>query len=205
MAKPAVTTIQAGAQSWDATANGNFAILAGANPAPIPELDWATQNEGNLPAATLYARCAIMVKHTTLGPCLALSDGVAWSFVPFVGTRFGQKEAVVTVGGAPVASIVTVGSVIPAGCFLLGVTVRVLVAAGNTWDAGDGATQDLFAVGKAAAVGTTSDYADHKNTWAPLFKSAAAEVTITGNAGNLAAAASFRVRTHFISIVAPAA
>ena len=102
---------------------------------------------------------------------------------------------------------VTVGTnIIPAGSYVLGVTVRVmtLVACGSsTFQVGDGTDADAWGSAIAVAAGTASASANF-NITAPAFYAAATNVVLTAN-GTAFTAGVVKVAVHYITLTGPTA
>lgn len=120
---------------------------------------------------------------------------------------YGQKtycdHASVTTGALSGASKALSG-LIPAGCMLKGITTRVITAVtgATSVDTGDGTTVDQFGHHTAVALGTTTDYADHKSGFVPTLYKTAGDVVLTAVGSNFTGG-NVRVTAHFEKIVAP--
>jgi hypothetical protein len=161
---------------------------------------------GDLPAAGSYEECVA----TTETPSeLWHSDGSNWrthgpGHLGHSGARGGVEVASEELTALSGATATTSG-LIPAGAFLLGVSIRVttLVAGPTDFDVGDGTDADRFAATVALAAGTTKTPADataDPTGWA----AAAREVTLTANGGNFTSGA-VRVVASFVRLTAPTA
>lgn len=74
MTKPALQDISASLEGWDDEINANNGVLRDAA-MPIYK---HTGNESDMPAASSYAECLLLVNHSTLGIVLYHSTGSAW-------------------------------------------------------------------------------------------------------------------------------
>lgn len=201
MARPALTPLDSGQQSWDATINDNNDVMTDG---PLPVVRYAAP--ANLPTPGSYEECLA----TTEAPSeLWHSDGSEWrTHGPGSPDNSGARGGVETVSehltGLSGASVATSG-LIPAGVFLLGVSIRVttIVAGPTDFDVGDGTDADRFAATVALAAGTTKTPADataDPTGWA----AGAREVTLTANGGNFTSGA-VRVVASFVRLTAPTA
>ena len=74
MTKPALQDVSAALEGWDDEINANNAVLRDAA-MPIYK---HTGNESDMPSASTYAECLLLVNHSTLGIVLYHSTGSAW-------------------------------------------------------------------------------------------------------------------------------
>lgn len=122
------------------------------------------------------------------------------------GALLGVRTVEAT-SAAMSGATVTVGTnIIPAGSYVLGVTVRVmtLVACGSsTFQVGDGTDADAWGSAIAVAAGTASASANF-NITAPAFYAAATNVVLTAN-GTAFTAGVVKVAVHYITLTGPTA
>ena len=95
---------------------------------------------------------------------------------------------------------VTATNLIPAGCFLLGVTVRVTTAitGATSFSIGDGSDADRWGATIAVAAGTTTTIANFTANGFGQF-TAANNVVLTANGGDFATGA-VRVTAHYLDL-----
>lgn len=120
--------------------------------------------------------------------------------------RRSTKIKTTNVTGFTGASM-SAASFIPAGAYLYGIVARVTTAITGTatsWQLGDGTTADLWATGKALALGTTVNSTDFKSTWNPKFYSAANNVVFTAVGGTFSAGA-VRITAIYDDMTGPSA
>jgi len=96
----------------------------------------------------------------------------------------------------------TATNLIPAGCFLFGITVRVttLITGATSFDIGDGSDANRWGGTIAVAVGTTSSIADFTAAGYGQFTTANS-VVLTANGSNFTAGA-VRVTAHYLTLTA---
>jgi len=112
-----------------------------------------------------------------------------------------QKFATTEVTGMTGASV-TASNLIPAGSFIIGVTVRVTttITGATTFDIGDGVDVDRWGAAIALAAGTTTTIADFTAAGFGQFATAN-DVVLTANGANFTAGA-VRITVHYISLTA---
>ena len=123
-----------------------------------------------------------------------------------VGALTSVKSAIATVSSSAAATL-TASSLIPAGCFLLGLTARITTTFGTTtgltdFDVGDGVTADRFANSLAITSGTTMDMTDATASPGGWFASAN-DVVLTAVGGNFDATGVIELIAHYIDLTAP--
>jgi len=123
-----------------------------------------------------------------------------------VGALTSVKSAIATVSSSAAATL-TASNLIPAGCFLLGLTARITTGFGNStgltdFDVGDGVTQDRFANSLAIASGTTMDITNATVAPGGWFMTAN-NVVLTAVGGNFDATGVIELIAHYIDLTAP--
>jgi hypothetical protein len=101
------------------------------------------------------------------------------------------------------ASVTTV-SLIPAGCMVIGVTVRVetTITGPATFSIGDGVDVDRWGAGIPVAAGTRTDISDFTSTTISLNLAGAANATITSDGVDFTGG-DVRVVVHYMQLFAP--
>jgi hypothetical protein len=155
MARPAVTEIEHGQQSWDSDVNDNFAVLVD-GPFPIYEVATVTALLAVNPAS--YDRCLVVTTDTSE---LWISDGTDWRLfgtgdLNANGAR-GRLRVATTLLALPSGGSQTWAGAKPAGARLVGVSGRVTTAITGpaSVNIGDGTDADRFAAALALTLGTT--------------------------------------------------
>jgi len=117
------------------------------------------------------------------------------------GANLPGATASTEVTGMSGASV-TASSLIPAGVFLIGVTVRVttLITGATSFTIGDGSDVDRWGTGIAVAAGTTTTIADFTADGFGQFV-AANDVVLTATGSNFTAGA-VRITAHYLSLTA---
>lgn len=94
----------------------------------------------------------------------------------------------------------TLTGFIPKGCFLLGLSAKVITAVtgATTWDLGDGSDADCFANDKGLTVGTVTTQADYTAEVLKQYTSATS-IVATANGSNFTAG-KLRVTMFFIRL-----
>jgi len=115
-----------------------------------------------------------------------------------LGIRSVEGTAVAMTGPT-----VSIASLIPAGSYVLGVTLRVttLITGATSFSIGDGTDATAWGTGIAVAANTTTSSTDFLIT-APAFYTAATNVVLTAAGGDFSAGA-VRVVVHYIRIAGP--
>lgn len=108
---------------------------------------------------------------------------------------------------AAVGASVTATALIPAGCFLLGVTTRVNTALGagtgtTGYTVGDGSDVDLWGVAAAVIAGTATKGSDFTAAGAAKFYATAQDVVLTAAGGNFDGTGAIEVVAHYIAVEA---
>ncbi len=113
------------------------------------------------------------------------------------------KVATATLVGAAAATITTGTTLIPAGSFVLGVTVTVTSTFSNTsltsMTLGDGSDVDRWGATIALVAGTQTTSANFTATALPFYTAATALVA-TGTGANFAANGSMLVRAYYFTV-----
>jgi hypothetical protein len=188
MARPTVTEIEHGQQSWDSDINDNFAILVD-GPFPIYEAATVTALLATNPGG--FERCLVVTTDTGE---LWISDGTDWRLfgtgdLNANGARGRLRVATTLLSGLSGPTATWAGA-FPAGCRRIGVSGRVttLITGATSFDVGDGSDADRYANDKALAAGTTFTPADataDPGGWA----AAAGDVVLTANGSDFTAGA----------------
>jgi len=99
----------------------------------------------------------------------------------------------------------TFSNLIPAGAFLLGVTIRVFatITGPTSFDIGDGVDVDKWGAGIALSVATGTSIVDFTSTSVEMYPTAQ-DVIITANGGDFTAG-QIRCAVHWIALVPPVA
>lgn len=102
-------------------------------------------------------------------------------------------------------SSVSAAGLIPAGSFLIGVTVRVLVSVGGpaSFDVGDGTDVDRWGAAILSTIGTTTDITDFSSGAVTTFP-LANDVVITSTGVDFTSG-SIRITVHYMTLVTSAA
>lgn len=203
MARPTLTDVEHGQQSWDSTINDNNAVIQGG---PFPVVVYATP--GDLPAAG--ADNVNCVAATTTPKELWMSDGSAWrtygtGHVNANGARGGPRlaTAVIDVAVSPTAA-----GIFPAGCVRKGVsgrveTLLVLGGGGVSVNVGDGSDADRYKAALGLTVGLSFTPADVTATALEQL-AAAGDVTLSPDAGTFTSG-TVRVVVAYDELTAPTA
>jgi hypothetical protein len=200
MARPTLTDVEHGQQSWDATINDNNDVITGG---PFPLKQYA--NFAALPAAGAdNVDCLAVTEDTDE---LWISDGTNWrhygpGHVNLNGAR-GLLKTDTTLLSALSGATATWTNAFPAGAIRLGVAGRVttLITGATSFDVGDGSDQDRYANDKAVALNTTFTPAD--GTATPLeWAAAASNVVLTANGSNFTGGA-VRLVAYYLQLTAP--
>lgn len=203
MPKPAIVDLVHGLQGWDTVLNDNHAIL---RDGPLPIKEYA--NEAALPATGAVDRCLALVNGPN-GWSIYLNDGTQWLLIQRAnaGSTHGQRTEFLHVeavsGALPAAATYTFVNLIPAGCILIGVDIRVLttITGPASLDIGDGTTATQFGSTVALVAGTTSDLPDHAAASVPKLYKAANNVVLTAHGGTGAfTGGNVRATSHYMKL-----
>jgi hypothetical protein len=158
MARPALTDLVSGQQSWDATVNLNNDVIT---EGPFPPVQYATVTALLAVNAALYEDCLATTDDTHE---VWASDGTSWRVVGHLGPlnnngargRDFTEANELTLSGADE----TWTGAFPAGSFDRAVSLRVTEVVtsgdgGTSFDVGDGSDQDRYAATVAFTNGTT--------------------------------------------------
>lgn len=192
MARPTLTDIEHGQQSWDNTLNDDLDVI-GSGPFPIKEYADKTALDAAPPSS--YDRCLAV---TASPPMLWISTGTGW--VP-TGIAVAVHQTAALSGGS-----VTWTAAFPAKVRRIGVAGRATTAVtGATGtDVGDhgAADPDRYAANVAVALGTT--FADAATADPGGWSSTAQDVVLTAVGSNFTGGV-FRLYAFYIPTFAPAA
>lgn len=201
MARPVLTSIDHGQQSWDTVINDNNAVIASG---PFPLVVYATPSA--LPAAG--ADNVNCLAATTTPKELWMSDGSAWrtygvGHANVNGARGGPRlaTAVIDVAVSPTAA-----GIFPAGCVRKGVsgrveTLLVLGGGGVSVNVGDGTDADRYKAALGLTVGLDFTPADVTATALEQL-AAAGDVTLTPDAGTFTSG-TVRIVVAYDDLTAP--
>lgn len=144
-----------------------------------------------------------MASSTWLWPgWLSATDTVKSIFVGANGQATSLASASALVATTSGATVTATG-LIPAGCFLVGVCVRVTTAitGATSFDVGDGSDADRWGNNIAVAAGTTTTIADYTAAGYGQFTTAN-DVVLTATGSDFTAGA-VRITAYYLSLVAP--
>ena len=180
------------------------------------DLQWAWSSVNNNAAATAdtgFARSAAAVVKVTNGSTGSgkliakdVSSIAGDEAAGNVGSFTNIKSAIATVSSSAAATL-TATNLIPAGCFLMGITARITTTFGNstgltTFEIGDGSDVNRWGTAIARTSGTTVSLADATAQAGGWFI-AATSVVLTANGGNFDATGVIELIAHYIDLTAP--
>lgn len=133
------------------------------------------------------------VRELAIGPTVAFTGGL-------INGALSNIKAVDTELTALSGASVTASNLIPAGSFIIGITVRVTttITGATTFDIGDGIDVDRWGAAIALPAGTTTDITDFTAAGFGQF-AAANDVVLTANGANFTAGA-VRVTVHYLDL-----
>lgn len=201
MARPVLTDLDHGQESWDTTQNDNNDVIVNG---PFPVVVYADPSA--LPTAG--ADNVNCLAATASPDELWMSDGSAWrtfgaGHINANGARGGPRMATAVID---VASSPTATGIFPAGCVRKGVSGRVLTTTvfgggGVSTNVGDGSDADRYKAALSSVVGSSFTPANVTATALEQL-AAAGNVTLTPDAGTFTSG-TFRIVVLYDEVTAP--